>query len=160
MNLHEKKSGFLNKVLRPRPLAALGLAGIKYKDFTFRCFLGEDDLQKLVPIITDWSPEVEEEQVNIVCMFKLASTALKSRDEDLNEAIEALGDREADQEIKAENKKLKKENRELKKENKEQDKQLKRFQKAKSEGTYYHLTSSPLYCYLLMYSSVFTRYSN
>ena len=68
-------------------------------------------------------------------MFKLASTALKSRDEDLNEAIEALGDREADQEIKAENKKLKKENRELKKENKEQDKQLKRFQKAKSEGT-------------------------
>merc|ERR1711956_47638 len=96
--------------------------------------LGEDDLQKLVPIITDWSPEAEEEQVNIVCMFKLASTALKSRDEDLNEAIEALGDREADQEIKAENKKLKKENRELKKENKEQDKQLKRFQKAKSEG--------------------------
>ena len=68
-------------------------------------------------------------------MFKLASTALKSRDEDLNEAIEALGDREADQEIKAENKKLKKENRELKRENKEQDKQLKRFQKAKSEGT-------------------------
>ena len=108
------------------------------KDSIFRCFSGEDDLQKLVPIITDWSPEAEEEQVNLVCMFKLASTALKSRDEDLNEAIEALGDREADQEIKAENKKLKKENRELKKENKEQDKQLKRFQKAKSEGNYYN----------------------
>ena len=95
----------------------------KKRNFIFRSFSGEDDLQKLVPIITDWSPEAEEEQVNIVCMFKLASTALKSRDEDLNEAIEALGDREADQEIKAENKKLKKENRELKKENKEQDKQ-------------------------------------
>ena len=47
----------------------------------------------------------------------------------------ALGDREADQEIKTENKRLKKENRELKKDNKELDKQLKRFQKAKSEGT-------------------------
>ena len=72
-------------------------------------------------------------------MFRLASSALKSRDEDLNEAIEALGDREADQEIKAENKRLKKENRELKKDNKELDKQLKRFQKAKSEGIYFIL---------------------
>ena len=32
----------------------------------------------------------EEDQKNIVCMFKLASTALKSRDADLNEAIEHL----------------------------------------------------------------------
>ena len=81
-------------------------------------------------------PAADEDDEKLVCMFRLASSALASRDEDLNEAIEALGDREADQEIKAENKRLKKENRELKKDNKELDKQLKRFQKAKSEGKY------------------------
>ncbi len=94
----------------------------------------EDDLQKLVPIVTTWLPSVEEESENLVCMFKLASSALKSRDEDLNEAIEALEEKEADKAIKAENKKLKKENKELRKKNKEIDKQLERFQKAKSEG--------------------------
>ena len=87
----------------------------------------EDDLQKLVPIITDWMPnEDSDSNANIICMFKLASSALKSRDEDLNEAIEALADKEADKEVKAENKKLKKEVKELKKENRELDKQLKR----------------------------------
>lgn len=94
----------------------------------------EDDLQRLVPIVTKWAPNDEEETSNLLCMFKLASSALKSRDEDLNEAIEALGEREADKEIKAENKKLKRENKELKKESRELEKQLKRFQKAKTEG--------------------------
>lgn len=93
----------------------------------------EDDLQKLVPLITGWSASTEDPE-KIICMFNLASSALRSRDEDLNEAIEALEEKEADKEIKAENKKLKRENKELKKENKELDKQLKRFQKAKSEG--------------------------
>ena len=86
----------------------------------------DDDLQKLVPIITDWIPTDDSDNDNIICMFKLASSALKSRDEDLNEAIEALDDKEADKVVKAENKKLKKEVKELKKDNRELDKQLKR----------------------------------
>lgn len=70
--------------------------------------LDEDDIEKLVLNLTGWSPNAED-QDNLLCMFKLASSALKSRDEDLNEAIEALGDKEADKEVKEENKKLKKE---------------------------------------------------
>lgn len=96
--------------------------------------LEEDDLQKLVPIISEWNPDENEEPTNVICMYQLAASALKSRDEDLNEAMEALGDKDADQEMKSENKKLKKEIKELKKDNKEMDKQLKRFQKAKTEG--------------------------
>ena len=96
--------------------------------------LEEDDLQRLVPILSEFNAETENETSHLICLFKLATSALQSRDSDLNEAIEALDEQEANQEIKVENKKLKRENKELKKDNKELDKQLKRFQKAKTEG--------------------------
>ena len=73
----------------------------------------DEDLQKLVPIITDWMPDESEERGNIICLFKLASSALKSTHQDLNEAMEALDDKEADKEVKADNKRLKKEIKEL-----------------------------------------------
>ena len=96
--------------------------------------LEEDELQKIIPIVTEFVPNEEEDLANLIALFKVTSAALKSRDEDLNEAIEALDNKEADREMKNENKKLKKEIKELKKDNKELDKQVKRLQTAKHEG--------------------------
>ena len=93
--------------------------------------LEEDDLQQLIPIVTEFIPNEKEDLENLLCLFKVTAAALKSRDEDLNEAIEALDNKEADKEIKNENKKLKKEIKELKKETKEIDKKLKKLQTAK-----------------------------
>ena len=45
---------------------------------------------RVLTTISIFFSDEEEDQKNIVCMFKLASTALKSRDADLNEAIEHL----------------------------------------------------------------------
>ena len=94
----------------------------------------EDDFQKLIPLVTEFIPNEQEELNNLISLFRVTAAALKSRDEDLNEAMDALENKEADKEIKNENKKLRKEIKELKKESKEMDKQLKRLQTAKHEG--------------------------
>ncbi len=89
--------------------------------------------QRLVPVVTEWDPDGADGD-NLTIMFKLVASALKIRDSDLNEAMEALGEKEAGSEFKEENRKLRKEIKDLKKENKELDKSLKRVQKIKSEG--------------------------
>ena len=94
----------------------------------------EDDFQKLIPLVNEFVPNEQEEPNNLISLFRVTAAALKSRDEDLNEAMDALENKEADKEIKNENKKLRKEIKELKKESKETDKQLKRLQTAKHEG--------------------------
>ena len=96
--------------------------------------LEESDIEKLLVTFDSVDLEDEEDSGNLKCALLVVSCALKSRDNDLNEAIEHLNNKEVDKEVKNENKKLKKELRELKKENKELDKQLKRFQKAQKDG--------------------------
>ena len=96
--------------------------------------LEESDIEKLLATFESADLDEEEDSGNLKCALRLVSSALKSRDNDLNEAIEHLNNKEVDQEVKNENKRVKKELRELKKENKELDKQLKRFQKAQKDG--------------------------
>jgi heterodisulfide reductase subunit B len=46
--------------------------------------LGPDDINKLVPTVTEWTPAKDEEREKMEKMFLLAAAALKSRDVDLS----------------------------------------------------------------------------
>ena len=95
--------------------------------------LEESEIERLITTF-DANLEDENDVEHLKCALHLLSAALKSRDTDLNEAIDHLNNKEVDKEVKDENKKLKKELREARRENKELDKQLRRFQKAQKEG--------------------------
>ena len=97
--------------------------------------LEESDIERLISTFdSNLNLEADNDVDHLKCALHLVSSALKSRDADLNEAIDHLNDKEVDKEVKDENKKLKKELREMRRENKELDKQLRRFQKAQKEG--------------------------
>lgn len=98
--------------------------------------LEESDIERLISTFDPTSLNLEDDNDvdHLKCALYLVSSALKSRDTDLNEAIDHLNDKEVDKEVKDENKKLKKELKEMKRENRELDKQLRRFQKAQKEG--------------------------
>ena len=98
--------------------------------------LEESDIERLISTFDPTSLNLEDDNDvdHLKCALHLVSSALKSRDTDLNEAIDHLNDKEVDKEVKDENKKLKKELKEMKRENRELDKQLRRFQKAQKEG--------------------------
>lgn len=81
--------------------------------------LDDEDIGKLVPILSDCDPDPE--RVNH--LFLLAARALKSRDSDLTEAIE---------ELKVKDEEMEEEKTEMKKENKELKAQVKKLKKAKS----------------------------
>ena len=95
--------------------------------------LEESEIERLITTF-DANLEDENDVDHLKCALHLLSAALKSRDTDLNEAIDHLNNKEVDKEVKDENKKLKKELREARREIKELDKQLRRFQKAQKEG--------------------------
>ena len=97
--------------------------------------LEESDIERLISTFdSNLNLDADNDVDHLKCALHLVSSALKSRDADLNEAIDHLNDKEVDKEVKDENKKLKKELREMRRENKELDKQLRRFQKAQKEG--------------------------
>jgi len=78
--------------------------------------LEESDIERLISTFDPTSLNLEDDNDvdHLKCALHLVSSALKSRDTDLNEAIDHLNDKEVDKEVKDENKKLKKELKEMK----------------------------------------------